>query len=445
MLNALHRNVTPRFRSSRWHATRVPVACLGVLLASFAAAHALAEQPAPKADGGAPSIPATRAVELEQSTDEDPLNAQQAEAAQRAEATPAGARDDEPNDLKLYGSLRVRYRSEVTALGVKETGFDDGGSRIGAEGRYQFLPQQWVFARGEAGFNLLDEFKTLFDANANNPGGGQGDTFFRRLLYVGYESPNLFLIAGKTWSTYYQISGFTDRFFGTGGQAAGTYNAGTDGGHTGTGRAENALQTRARIRYLARGLGLEPFSLNIQVQDGEPIPHLNGHRYGTAIGLSALLATREHFSAGVAYNRAPVPDAGDPVVRAQGIHGAAEAVAVGARWFDDDWYLGTVVARLRNHMTTDQNIYFDGWGWEVYAQYRLHRRWWLTGGWNWLQPSAGNTQAGDYRKKYGVLGLRYALDDFKRVIYVNFRGEGSRNQDGSSLGNVLTAGIRWGF
>jgi outer membrane protein N len=402
------------------------------------------------ADAASPVTPeareeASEAAALEKSGDEDPLNAQQSAAEQRAAEQLPGTREAEPNSLELYGSLRVRYRSEVDASGVKHVGFNDGGSRAGFRGRYQFLPQQWLFVRGEAGFNLLDEVKTLLNANANNPDGGQGDSVFRRLLNIGYESPKLFLVLGKTWSTYYQITGFTDRFFGTGGQAAGTYNAGTDGGYTGTGRAENALQTRIRIKHLARGLGLEPFSLNIQLQDGEPIPHLDGYHYGTTLGLSAMLATREHFNAGVAYNRAPIPDAGDPRVRAQGIHGDAEALAVGARWFDDDWYLASVIARLRNHMTTDEHIYFDGWGWEVYGHYRLHGRWWLTGGWNTLRPDGGQPLAGEFRKQCGVLGLRYAVDDFNRVIYINLRGERSLNQDGTGPGNVLTAGIRWGF
>jgi predicted porin len=300
-----------------------------------------------------------------------------------------------------------------------------------------------VFARAEAGFKLLEEIGVL--ANANNPSGGRGDTFFRRLLYVGYESPDFFLIAGKAWSVYYKVTGFTDRFSGTGGSASGTYNAGTDGGYTGTGRAENTLQTRMLIDFLPQRWGIEPFSLNIQLQDGEPIPGLKGHRYGRALGLSALLATREHFSFGVAYNHARVPDSNDPELRSRGIDGDATALALGARWFDDDWYLATVIARLLNHEATDEDNYFDGWGWELYAQYRLRGKWWLTGGWNWLRPDADQPLAGDYRVKYGVLGLRYALKGFDRYLYLNLRGDSSLNQDGSGLGDVVTAGLRWNF
>jgi predicted porin len=412
----------------------VPALLLAAALTPAPATAAAAGSVAPLPGSAAESTPRER----EQSADEDPVDRQQEEAKREAQVLSPGGRSPEPDELGIYGSLRVRYRSESGSHG-----FSDGGSRVGATGRVQVLPQKWLFARAEAGFNLLDELRIL--ANANNPDGGQGDTFFRRLLNVGYESPSLFLVFGKTWSTYYKVTGFTDRFEGTGGQAAGTYNAGTDGGYTGTGRAENALQTRVLVDVLAARLGLAPFSLNIQLQDGEPIPNIDGQRYGHAVGLSALLATREHFSLGIAYNHARVPDADDPRLRTRGIRGNAEALAVGARWFDDDWYLATVVARLRNHEATDQGNYFDGLGWELYAQRRLRGKWWATGGWNWLQPDAGQPLAGDYRVKYAVIGLRYALKDFERVLYVNVRLDQSRDQDGEPSGDVLTAGIRWNF
>ncbi|NEX17370.1 MAG: hypothetical protein C1943_12245 [Halochromatium sp.] len=372
----------------------------------------------------------------EQSSEEDPLTIRQQEAT---ETLPAVQRK-EPNHAKVYGSLRVRYRGSDT-----QHGFSDGGSRLGIDGRYQFLPGKWIFARGEAGFNLLDEVKTLFNGggNAEDPDGGRGDTFFRRLLYAGYESPNLFVVFGKTWSTYYKVTSFTDRFFGTGGKAAGTYNAGTDGGYTGTGRADNAFQTRLMVDFLPERWGLEPFQLNLQLQDGEPIPQIDGQRYGHGLGLSALLVTSTDFSLGIAYNHAQVRNDQDPVLRSRGLDGNATALALGARWFDDDWYLATVVARLQNQMTTDQGNYFDGVGWELYGQHRLGGKWWLTGGWNWLRPDGDQPLAGDYRVKFAVLGLRYALQDFDRVLYANLRDDRSLTADGSGTGNVLTIGLRW--
>lgn len=379
----------------------------------------------------------------EDGAEEDPLTAQQEQTKQESEMSVEGAWSDDPNDFEVYGSLRVRYRGTSGKYG-----FDDGGSRVGVTGRWQILPRRWLFARGEAGFNLLEELGALTGSpggTASNPDPGRGDTFFRRLLNVGYESPNLFLVVGKTWSTYYKVSGFTDRFAGTGGKASGTYNAGTDGGRTGTGRAESALQTRLLVDFLPKRWGIEPFNLNIQLQDGQPIPNLQGERYGLGLGLSAVLATRANFSLGLAYNRAEVSDPKRAALRQQGLRGDAEALVIGTRWFADDWYLATVLARLRNHETTDQDIYFDGWGAEFYAQRRLRNRWWVTGGFNWLEPESGQVRAGDYRVRFGVLGIRYSIKDFQRYIYANIRLEDSRNQDGELVDDVFTAGIRWAF
>ncbi|NEV64978.1 porin [Thiorhodococcus minor] len=380
----------------------------------------------------------TPARAREEEAEEDPLTKRQQSIQRAAETTPAKTPAKEPNALSVYGSLRVRYRATPERQGI-----EDGSSRVGIQGRYQLFPQRWISARGEAGFKLLDEVSAL--ANGNSPSGGRGDSFFPRLHYLSYESPNLFLVLGKTWSVYYKVTSFTDRFAGTGGQAAGTYNAGTDGGRTGTGRADDAIQTRIQLDLLPRLLGFEPLSLNVQVQNGQAIPDAWSAHYGLALGISTLLATTKDFSLGVAYHHAEIPEQSNGGLRALGIHGNAEALAIGARWLDDDWYLGTVFARLRNHETTDQGRYFDGRGWELYAQRRLSGRWWGTLGWNWLQPDGGQPLAGDYRLKYGVVGLRYALKDFERYVYGNLKLESSIDEDGSHLENVLTVGLRWNF
>lgn len=215
----------------------------------------------------------------EEEAEEDPLTKRQQSIRLEAETTPAETPAKEPNALAVYGSLRVRYRATSDRQGI-----EDGSSRVGIQGRYQFLPQRWLSLRGEAGFKLLDEVSAL--ANGNSPSGGRGDSFFPRLHYLSYESPNLFLVLGKTWSVYYKVTSFTDRFAGTGGQAAGTYNAGTDGGRTGTGRAEDALQTRVQLDLLPRLLGFEPLSLNVQLQNGQAIPDAWGAHYGLALGVS---------------------------------------------------------------------------------------------------------------------------------------------------------------
>jgi len=250
---------------------------------------------------------------------------------------------------------------------------------------------------------------------------------------------------GKNWSTYYQVSSYTDRFQGTGGSASGTYNAGTDGGLTGTGRADQVIQTRLLPKRISRFLHLKPVNINVQLQHGNSIPQVEDRNYGTAIGLSAQIMTTSDFSAGLAYNFADIPNNQDPDIRAAGIDGDAQALLFGVKWFNDDWYIGTTVARLINHETTDEDIYFYGTGWEVYAQRRIIPKWWVIGGWNWLGPDADQEQAGEYEIKYGVLGIRYSFDEFRRMIYTNIQFSGGSKASGESASNFYTIGVRWDF
>jgi predicted porin len=372
------------------------------------------------------------AVQREADASEDPMTEQEVSTMEAPE----------PSEVKkkvfnIYGNYRLRLRSSGDGFQLS-----DGGSRFGVDADYQLFPKLKVFGRAEVGFNLLSELDVLIDSNDSAPEGKARNSFFKRLLYVGFEAPGYFLTYGKSWSTYYKVAGFTDRFAGTGGDASGTYNAGTDGGVTGTGRAEGVLQTRLHIGKLSEVIGVKPFNLNLQVQHGEPIPLVDGAHYGTAVGLSAIHQVRPDFSLGIAYNIAEINDLDDPAIRDAGLDGNAQALLVGTRQFGEKWYLGTVVSRLLNMETTDQGKYFDGWGWEVYGQYQLRDKIWLTGGWNYLRPDSDRV-SGDYEIKYGVIGLRYSQDGFQNMIFANVRLDHGRLTDGEQLGNVYTIGIRW--
>jgi predicted porin len=367
------------------------------------------------------SVASEEAVTREAEASEDPL-------AEREVITPETPEQAAVRDraFSIYGNYRLRLRKSDGDFNLA-----DGGSRIGIDGNYQLLRRLQIFGRAELGFNLLDELDFIFDPKNSQPEGEEGNSFFKRLLYVGFEASDLFLTFGKNWSTYYKVSGFTDRFAGTGGSASGTYNAGTDGGATGTGRAEQVIQTRLHFGSLPQRIGLKPFNLNVQVQEGRPIPQADGANYGTAVGLSALYTLRTDVSLGLAYNIAEVNDLDDKNVREAGLEGDAQAMLIGVRRFADKWYLGSE--------------YFDGWGWEVYSQYQLRDRIWLTGGWNILRPDSDSALAGDYRVQYGVIGLRYAPDGFQNMVYANYRLDGGRLADGTPLDDTFTIGVRWNF
>ncbi len=348
--------------------------------------------------------------------------------------------DEEAFTGFIYGSIRLRYR-QTDAGGL----VGDAGSRIGAQGEWRASQDSWAYARVELGFNLLDELDQLFSPSGSSGEGEAGQSLFPRLYTIGFETPIIVASYGKSWSTYYKISNFTDRFDANGSAALGTFNAQTDGGATGTGRADQVLQTQAYIDFLPKRWKVNPFNLNIQFQKGQPIPFVDGVNYQYSLGLSAVIDSTENYSLGVAYNLATIDELDNPSVRAAGIKGDAQALLIGARWFDEKSYVGFAVARLQNHETTDDGTYFDGWGSELYARYRLIKKYWLVGGYNWLAPDADQDQAGQYELLYGVVGLRYSIDEFNRLAYAELRIDDTTNEAGDDVGNVFTIGLRWDF
>ena len=419
-------------------------AALGLALWASAAGalHAAQDPPAqpPTAQGtaepedGAASAPPTpqETLKREEKAQEDPLAEQLSQ--------PAPEWDKRPNEVSPYASLRLRYR--VTD---GEGLFGDGGTRAGVVGRYQARPQLWFTGRAELGVNVLDELDALLSPSSQGSDVNSGDSVFLRLLYAGVEAPIGSLTFGKTWSAYYQVSKWTDNFQGAGGSASGTYNAGTDGGETGTGRADRTIQGRWVLDPGRYGLGLRPAQASLQVQYDEPVPQVEGARYGGAFGASFVWENEDGSSIGLTYNRAFTRNSQSTLLQAAGIDGDAQALLGGLRWISARWNVATVVARLLNHEATDEFQYFDGWGWELYAQYQLTQRWFLVGGWNWLRPDNGQPQAGEFEVKYALLEVRYTLRGFTRMLYANVRLDAGRTADGTPQPNVFTVGIRFDF
>jgi predicted porin len=373
----------------------------------------------------------------EQEAMEDPLALQQSQKIDQP-----SLQTTQPDIFNFYGSLRYRYR---------ETSLDsfsgDGGSRTGLNGRFQFHENYWVLGRVEYGFSLFDNLDLLLDASARS-----NNTFtesvFPRLSYGGVEFPRAFLTYGKNWSTYYQVASFTDRFQGTGAGASGAFNAATDGGPSGTGRADRVLQSRIQINHPWGPLSrFKPFALNIQYQDGERIPFAEDTDYDYSLGISAILERIDNFKLGIAFNYAAIKKEDLPALDPLGIDGDDVALLLGFQWFGSKWYAATTVSWMNNHMTTEDGIYFKGWGSEGYGHYQLADRWWLVGGWNYLEPYSKSDQAGDFILRYAVLGLRFTFKDFQRMIYANIRFDKSRtsSENNIELGNVYTIGVRWDF
>jgi predicted porin len=192
-----------------------------------------------------------------------------------------------------------------------------------------------LFGLVEYGFDMLDSVDRLF-----NPGGAGSDkrtfdSFFPRLYYVGLETTGHYLTVGKNWSTYYQVAGWTDWMRGDGGSALGVYNAQTDGGPTGTGRADSVLQARLTFDVLP-SRGFKPLDVNVQVQEGRLIPHTDSLDYGLTVGASTVIALKNNYFFGLAFNYAQVDDVDDPEAQAVHLLGDTQAYTLALRKFTEE-------------------------------------------------------------------------------------------------------------
>lgn len=375
--------------------------------------------------------------------DEDPESARRGFGTAFARHGDSGVKSD-AQPLRFYGSVRIHAIRNGTEAsnGDQRAGFSlgDGGSRIGARAQWTFGESTQLFGRVEAGFNIFD----VFSSNASSGDGKDGQTLNPRLYYLGIDSPYIFLTFGKNWSTYYKIAGMTDRFAVFGGSTAGVYNAGTDGGASGTGRANEVVQTRLYLD-LFKSLNIKPFNLNLQYQRDQPIPLVDNQHFGDQYGASAWFDTTAGWGFGVAYNLSVIDDLKAPAIVAAGIDGDDTALAVSTRWSGQHWYASAVWTRQNNHETNDEGLYVDGNGVELYAQWEFIPRWWLVGGGNWFSADDRDPQAGLYKVDEKIVGLRRTIDSFNRMFYMEYQFNDSSGFSGDPSDDAFTIGFRWDF
>ena len=378
----------------------------------------------------------------ERRTDEAALN-EDPEAQREVKREIEEATDDAAPVSKFSGEFYASARVHAINTFDEEKGetkqrIGDGNSRLGLRGDWQFSPGWYLYGRYEGGFDLVENFTTRADLFGD---GGMTT----RLAFIGIDSDKLKLGIGQNWSAYYQVAGITDRFAIFGGSASGVYNAGTAGQQTGTGRAEDVIQARTNVATTNWAPWLKPFKLNMQYQRGQPIPGVDNVNYDYSYGASAFLETQSEYGVGIAYNRAVVPGDAAASLNEVGIDGDSTAIAISTRTYGERWYVSVLYSRLNNMETTNEGIYFDGEGFEVFAQWQLRDKLWLIGGYNDLRPYDDETRAGEFRTRYGVVGARYTFRSFERMVYFEYRIDNGRLADGSPRDDEFTIGIRWDF
>ncbi|MEJ2483075.1 MAG: porin [Gemmatimonadota bacterium] len=335
--------------------------------------------------------------------------------------------------FRLYGGLRLQAAVYEAAVELQ-----DNASRIGFRLTRDFFDSGiQVFGQVELGLTLLQNFS---DFNVSGSQGGLGrlipgakeDAVFARLGFLGLDFGRYGIVTvGKQWSTYYDVSGYSDNFYVFGGQASGTFPLSSDGGGSGTGRSDKTLSYRFRTGGMTLGAQAQ-----LEANRLTGLGSFGGSaQYRFPIGLTL----------GVAGNYTDIPQ--EITDRIIGAEENGSALVFGAKYESPRTFVGATFAIQESQdarLVDSVTVAFDGIGFEAFGYHELSRRIRISGGFNYLDPDAQPPAHPDFRILFGVLGGAYYLNS-QTLIYAEWRISDSIDQYGDREPNVFALGLRLDF
>ena len=340
-----------------------------------------------------------------------------------------------------YGSLRTHLAAYNDDMEVQ-----DNATRVGIN--FETRGKIKVVAGTEWGVNLVQS-ETQFNlsaAGSRDFGVATTETtpvFLARLGFVGADLGPFGRVAiGKQNGVHYDIASYTtDRFNVFGGQGTSSYVAGTDGGVTGTGRADRVLNYRNTI--------FEIIEIGFQGQF-----RASGNETTTdGVGASLQFKILPGLKAGGTYTRTNWSPTQQTLI--QGLGGNADYMAVGTR---ADWRmleLGFVYSHQHNgdlvrlplagtpNLTTP--VAFDSDGVEVYARLGV-KKFGLIGGFTAQLPYDKDPLLNpDFRTQYLILGAEWFFAKTGKIYSESKIDIDSVGPMGESGFSVFTIGFRYDF
>ena len=362
--------------------------------------------------------------------------------------TTASKKDSTAVKINLYGSFRGHF-----AAYDKEMEIQENASRMGFEISAKRKSIRY-FAGLEMQVNMFRS-ATSFNLSASTTGGyleadrnQNRQLLTSRLGYLGIDLGKWgSFVVGKQRSIYYDITSYTDRFNVFGGGASATYTAGTDGGYTGTGRADQAFTYRNRSGR---------FSYGAQFQ----FLNTNNNRWLDGLSFNLQAELMENLKLGVVFNQAFL----NPTLIASGeflgLTGNPEYYAAGLSYQFGQWELAGVFSVQKNGDATlgeiidpvngnsNVTVVYDAIGTELYIKHHWKKTAILAGG-NYYQPDSEiYTLTGDrpldpaFKRRYLLLGAEYRPVQFGK-IYSELRIASGTTGLGLKEASVFTIGLRF--
>jgi predicted porin len=337
--------------------------------------------------------------------------------------------------VDVYGRLEGHFAFTDEGVDIQ-----NGGSQFGLSIEQKITEKVAAFGLAEWSFNLGEGDKSYSISENQNSSFGTFDTtvdqaFGTRYGYFGVRfGPYGTLTLGKQSGVYYDISRWTDVYSVFGARGSSTFNAGTDGGQTGEGRANDAVTYRIPVG---------PVRLGAQAQFLDA-------REAALDSLSASLIVEpvKGLFIGAAYSRSFL----DVDVELVGYDGGdAQALTGGIKLDRSGWKLAVVDTWTRNHevvSTEAASVIYDTLGAELFAGRLFPNGFMPFVGFDFAIPRSLDTRYvdPDFGNRDLLGGLRYYFES-RRVsfFYLEGRTGSSRDALGERAEDVVTLGMRLEF
>ncbi|MCW8864859.1 MAG: porin [Colwellia sp.] len=319
---------------------------------------------------------------------------------------------NEKTALNFSGNLAVYYLKNDDTQEV-----NDGFSRYVFDLSHNMKDDWRAVAKLEWGVQLSNtDNQIVVNHNGLTSTGPADETIWLRQGFVGFEHDDYGRFTlGKQWGVSYDIGGVTDWFEVFGADAQGTYNFGTDGGFSGSGRAEQAIQYRVNYKNFS-------FAAQYLASDEElGVSGENGKTYDAILnftdshGISILYKAPYDIGLGLAYNKTKL---------SIGVNGQSSdtvddeliSASITYRQHNDlGLHVALVYTDMTNHDYNDVGqVMREAKGIELFSEYRFDNDISLILGYISLEDNSDPDMIGadgTYHKKYTILSAKYHWDD----------------------------------
>ncbi|RHW74991.1 porin [Colwellia sp. RSH04] len=311
----------------------------------------------------------------------------------------------------LEGNLSIYYLRNKDFEEV-----NDGFSRFYFDFSHKMKDDWQAIAKIEWGIQLSNtDDKIIVNHNGLTSTGPATDNLWLRQGYVGFNHDNYGqLTLGKQWGVSYDVGGVTDWFEIFGAEASGTYNFGTDGGFSGSGRAEQALQYRYNFQNVSFGaqyLASED-ELHTTGENGEELSAVLN--FSNSFGFSVIYQAPYDIGLGLAYNKAKIKLSANGQ-STNAVDDELITVHVTYKTFDNiGLHIAAVYTDMKYHDINDVGkIMSKSSGIELLTSYRFENDISVILGYNSLKDNSTGAIGSDgtFHKQYYIVSAKYHWDE----------------------------------